>query len=85
MKGRSKVRTEDDQRDRFYRLRGGSVARTEDTSGSRFERARAKYGLGALLVAAGIVLFLFPEPITSTAGLILIVVGALIWLGSWLR
>ena len=58
---------------------------SEDGSRSWFSRARAKYGLGALLVVAGVALFLFPEPITSTAGLVLIGAGALVWLASWLR
>lgn len=64
------------------RARGRSKEPTADETGSRFDRARAKYGLGALLVAAGVVLFVFPEPITSSAGLALIAVGALIWLVS---
>lgn len=72
------------------RFRGGSDDDLTDTdspaeSGSMLGRARAKYGLGALLVVLGIVLFVFPEPATSAAGLGLIVVGALIWLVSWLR
>ncbi len=54
-------------------------------SGSLFDRARAKYGLGALLIATEAVLFFFPEPITSTVGLALIGMRALIWLVSWLR
>lgn len=57
-------------------------ARSEDESRSWFGRARAKYGLGALLVVAGIGLFLFPEPATSMAGIALIVLGALVWLVS---
>lgn len=78
----------DGERSRLERLRGRSEERTEDRSGDEspgwFGRARAKYGLGAVLVAVGVALFLFPEPITSTAGLVLIAVGALIWLVSWL-
>ncbi|MFB6130444.1 MAG: hypothetical protein ABEJ28_06455 [Salinigranum sp.] len=34
----------------------------------------------SILLVAGVVLFLFPEPITSTVGVILIVVG----LGAWI-
>ena len=59
----------------------------EASSGSNgwIGRARAKYGLGALLVVAGLALFLFPEPVTSTAGIALIAVGAVVWLAGWLR
>ncbi|ELZ18515.1 hypothetical protein C477_10628 [Haloterrigena salina JCM 13891] len=64
------------------RVRGSSAEPTADDSGSWFDRARAKYGLGTLLVAAGVVLFLFPEPVTSTAGLVLIGAGVLIWLAG---
>ena len=59
--------------------------RSADESRSWFGRARAKYGLGALLVVAGIGLFLFPEPVTSTAGIALIVLGAITWFVGWLR
>lgn len=56
-----------------------------EESGSWFSRAKAKYGLGALLVAAGAVLFVFPEPLTSTAGIGLMLVGGVIWLASYFR
>lgn len=58
----------------------GSTSPGADDSGSWFGRARAKYGLGTLLVGAGVVLFLFPEPVTSTAGLALIGAGVALWL-----
>ncbi|WP_226039134.1 hypothetical protein [Natrinema sp. DC36] len=82
MRRKQTERTEDDSRSILDRARGRSAESTSDESGSWFDRARAKYGLGALLVAAGVVLFVFPEPITSTVGLALIVAGALIWLVS---
>ncbi len=75
----------DDSGSRTDRVRGGSTEPITDGSGSWFDQAKAKYGLGTLLVAAGIVLFLFPEPITSTAGLLLIGAGVLIWIVSWLQ
>lgn len=62
------------------RARRGSTESDADHSDSWFGRARAKYGLGTLLLGAGVVLFLFPEPITSTAGLALIGAGLLLWL-----
>ena len=34
----------------------------------------------SLLLIGGIILFFFPEPITSTIGIILVLVGALAWL-----
>lgn len=58
---------------------------TEDESESWFGRARAKYGLGTLLAAAGVALFLFPEPATSAVGLLLIGAGVLLWIVGWLR
>ena len=76
--------TADDSGGLFDRVRGSEEPTTDD-SGNLFDRARAKYGLGALLVAAGVVLFFFPEPITSTVGLAMIGVGAIVWVVSWLR
>lgn len=75
MRGRSEERTRNES----------TATRTEDESRGLFGRVRAKYGLGALLVVVGAGLFLFPEPVTSTAGIALIGLGALIWLVSWLR
>lgn len=81
----TKEETEDDSTGLLGRVKGKTEEGTDEASTGRFGRARAKYGLGALLVGAGVVLFLFPEPVTSTAGIALIGVGALIWLVSWLR
>lgn len=61
-----------------------STAETDQPSGW-LGRARAKYGLGALLVGLGIVLVLIPEPATSTAGFIMIAVGAIMWIAGWAR
>lgn len=83
-RARSEERVPDDSGNWFDRKRGRAEEQPEEESGSWFDRAKAKYGFGALLAAAGVVLFLFPEPVTSTAGLVLIGVGALIWLVSWL-
>lgn len=85
MRGGSTESPTDDSGSRRDRVRGGSTELTTDSSGSWFDQAKAKYGLGTLLVAAGIVLFLFPEPVTSTAGLLLIGAGALIWVVNWLQ
>ena len=41
-------------------------------------------GVGGLLVI-GVLFFLFPEPITSFLGIILVLVAALIWLAGWYR
>lgn len=64
----------------------GDRTTEETTDGSKgwFARTRAKYGLGGLLVIVGIILFLIPEPATSGVGIGLIVLGALIFLVSWL-
>ncbi len=84
-RGRSNESAADDSGSLLDRARGSTTETTADDSGSWFDRAKAKYGLGTLLVAAGVVLFLFPEPITSTAGLVLIGAGVLLWLVSWFR
>lgn len=90
----STERTEDKSQGWFSSVRGRSEERTRDESTATrtgdeskglLGRARAKYGLGALLVVAGVALFLFPEPATSAAGIALIGLGALVWLVSWLR
>lgn len=75
----------DESRGLFDRPRRKSAEQTDTASQGWFGRARAKYGLGALLAAIGLALVLFPEPATSAAGLVLIGVGALIWLVSWFR
>lgn len=62
------------------RMRGRSAEPDATDSGSFFGRARAKYGLGTLLAVAGVALFLFPEPVTSTAGIVLIAAGVVLWL-----
>ncbi|WP_408957395.1 hypothetical protein [Natrinema sp. 74] len=80
MRGGSAGQTTDDSGGLLDRTRGKSSEPTTNDAGSWFDRAKAEYGLGTLLVAAGAVLFLFPEPITSTAGLVLIGIGALLWL-----
>lgn len=90
----STERSEDDSSGWLSSVKGSSerrsrdettVERSADESTGWLGRARAKYGLGALLVVAGIALFLFPEPVTSTAGIALIVLGALVWLVARLR
>ncbi|WP_254531445.1 hypothetical protein [Natrinema gelatinilyticum] len=84
-RGRSSDSTTGDSGNVLDRAKGRLAEPTTDDSQSRFDRMRAKYGLGTLLVAAGAVLFLFPEPITSTAGVVLIGAGVLLWLVGWLR
>ncbi len=40
-------------------------------------------GLAALLIIIGVVLFFFPEPITSFAGIALVLIGAIVWLADY--
>lgn len=40
-------------------------------------------GLVTLLLVAGIVLFLFPEPATSALGIFLVIAGAVLWVIDW--
>ena len=37
-------------------------------------------GLAGLLILVGLVLFIFPEPATSGLGVILMLIGVLLWL-----
>lgn len=37
-------------------------------------------GLAGLLILVGLVLFIFPEPATSGLGVVLMVLGVLLWL-----
>jgi hypothetical protein len=41
-------------------------------------------GVIGLVLVAGIALFLFPEPVTSAAGIGLIAIGVLAWVVDWL-
>lgn len=59
--------------------------RADAESASWFDRAKAKYGLAGLLIALGAVLFVIPEPLTSTAGVALMVIGGVLWLASYFR
>ena len=40
----------------------------------------AGFGLGGLLILVGLVLFIIPEPATSGLGVVLMVLGVLLWL-----
>lgn len=52
------------------RSRGGERVTDDGDAGA---------GTAALLILAGVILFLFPEPITSMVGVLLIVGGILLW------
>lgn len=41
-------------------------------------------GLVTMLLVAGVLLFLFPEPATSGLGVLLMLTGAVVWLIDWL-
>lgn len=41
-------------------------------------------GVSGLLII-GVLLFFFPEPLTSFLGIVLILIAALIWLAGWFR
>lgn len=65
----------------------GTSGTTTDTTGTTADTASDrslmdKFGSGslaAILIIAGIALFLFPEPATSMAGIALIVLGVASW------
>lgn len=42
-------------------------------------------GLASLLLIAGVILFFIPEPITSTLGILLLILGAFVWIVDALR
>lgn len=50
----------------------------EDDDGSLWDE-----GLITLLIVAGVVLFLFPEPATSGLGVLLLSIGVIAWLIDW--
>lgn len=49
-----------------------------------FSREYSEEGLATLLIVVGAILFVFPEPITSFAGAVLVVVGVIVWATDWL-
>lgn len=70
------------------------VANEYDTPGEEYEHGVAENpseraeswwegGLATLLLVAGVLLFLFPEPATSGLGVLLILAGAVVWLIDW--
>ncbi|WP_312909705.1 hypothetical protein [Natronosalvus caseinilyticus] len=79
------MRPGQDERGSWFGRRSADSETVDDESGSWLSRARAKYGLGTLLVAAGVVLVLFPEPITSTVGMVMVGAGVLLWLAGLVR
>lgn len=50
----------------------------EDDSGSLWDE-----GLITLLIVGGVALFLFPEPVTSGVGILLLSIGVIAWLVDW--
>jgi hypothetical protein len=40
--------------------------------------------LGTILIVGGFILFIFPEPITSVIGVIVLFLGAVTWFSDWL-
>jgi len=70
--------------DRARRRSGESTTTEPEPTESKgfVGRTRSKYGLGPLLVGVGILLLVFPEPITSTVGLVVIGAGVLLWVAS---
>ena len=50
----------------------------EDSNGSLWDE-----GLITLLLVAGVILFVFPEPISSGVGILLITIGVIAWLVDW--
>lgn len=83
--------SETEQSGVFSRVKG--IGRTstdepgeeETEAGGRLSRARQKYGIAPLLIVAGIALFLFPEPATSTAGTLLIAGGVILYIVKRIR
>lgn len=61
----------DDDRDTEYQR---DIAEDEEEDGSWWDE-----GLVGLLLITGTILFFFPEPFTSTLGIILLGVGVLAW------
>lgn len=49
-----------------------------------FSRGYSEQGLATLLVVMGAILFVFPEPVTSVAGAVLMMTGVVTWVSDWL-
>lgn len=58
--------------------------RREDRSTTR-DAGGWDAGLSLLLILTGVILFLIPEPVTSTIGAILVLAGVLAWVADALR
>lgn len=56
----------------------GESPANEDDSGSLWDES-----LITLLIVGGAILFLFPEPVTSGIGILLVTIGVLGWLIDW--
>lgn len=72
-------REEDEARyeENAYEDTGDSFS-DEDSDGSLWDE-----GLITLLLVAGVLMFVFPEPITSGVGILLISIGVVAWLVDW--
>lgn len=53
-------------------------------SRARNDSSYGEEGVAGLLIIVGVVLLFFPEPSTSLFGVLLILIGALVWLADWL-
>ncbi|WP_227377233.1 hypothetical protein [Haladaptatus halobius] len=49
----------------------------------KFTQSYSEEGLATLLIVLGTILFVFPEPITSVTGVILLLIGAALWFTDW--
>lgn len=54
------------------------------TSEAREDDSWWDEGLVSLLLVTGVVLFLLPEPATSTIGIVLVISGLVLWAIDWL-
>lgn len=68
---------------------GWARGEPEERRGLRESGEQAREYLGGMtggwIIVLGVLLFLFPEPITSGIGVLVILVGLGVWIASWRR
>ena len=69
------------------RLKTDMSSDSDDGSGGTFKQFTQQYSeeeLATILIIVGFILFVFPTPITSLIGIILMFIGAITWFTDWL-
>ena len=57
---------------------------SNDETFKEFTRSYSEEGLATLLIVIGAILFIFPEPITTVTGVVVLIAGVATWFTDWL-